>query len=145
MSVLRAAAAIVTLTAAAGAASGASQAPPRSAKDGVYTVAQATRGKALYEEQCASCHGAMTSFTPDLAPLLGDYVFQAAWKNRSLTQLFDRIRDTMPQNKPRTLSPDQTVDLIAYILSANQLPAGEIPLSTDLEALKQIRMDAGLP
>ena len=145
MSVLRTAAVIVTFTAAAGSAAGVPQAPPRSAKDGVYTTAQANRGKAMYAEQCTECHGAMTSVTPDLAPLLGDYVFQAAWKNRSLTQLFDRIRDTMPQNKPRTLLPDQTVDLIAYILSANQLPAGEIPLSTDLEALKQIRMDAGLP
>jgi mono/diheme cytochrome c family protein len=108
-------------------------------------VAQANRGKALYAEQCTECHGAMTSVTPDLAPLLGDYVFQATWRNRSLAQLFDRIRDTMPQNKPRTLSPEQTVDLIAYILSANGLPAGEVPLAHDVEALTQIRMDAGLP
>jgi len=145
MNVLRAAAVIMTLTAAAMAASGAPQAPPRSAKDGVYTAAQANRGKAVYAEQCTECHGAMTSVTPDLAPLLGDYVFQAAWKNRSLAQLFDRIRDTMPQTKPRTLSPEQTADLIAYILSANQLPAGEVPLVHDVETLTQIRMDAGLP
>lgn len=147
MNVYRAAAVIMTLTAAASAvaASAAPQAPPRSAKEGVYTVAQATRGKALYAEQCAECHGAMTSVTPDLAPLLGDYVFQATWRNRSLTQLFDRIRDTMPQNKPRTLSPEQTVDLIAYILSANGLPAGEAPLARDVDTLTQIRMDAGLP
>ena len=139
------AAVIMTLTAAAVAASGATQAPPRSAKDGVYTAAQANRGKAVYDAQCVECHGTMTSVTPDLAPLLGDYVFQAAWKNRSLTQLFNRIRDTMPQNKPRTLSPEQTVDLIAYILSANGLPAGDVPLANDVETLKQIRMDAGLP
>ena len=150
MNVLRIAAAIVTLPVAAVAAAhaAAARAPqdaPRSAKEGVYTAVQATRGKALYDEQCMSCHGAMTSFTPDLAPLLGDYVFQAAWKNRSLAQLFDRIRDTMPQTKPRTLSPDQTVDLIAYILSANGLPAGEAALAHDADTLKQIRMDAGGP
>jgi hypothetical protein len=86
----------------------------------------------------------MTAVTPDLAPLLGDYVCQAAWKNRSLAQLLDRSRDTMPQNKPRTLSPEQTVDLIAYILSANGLPAGEAPLAPDVDTLTQIRMDAGL-
>ena len=145
MNVLRAAAVIMTLTAAATAAAGAMQTAPRSAKEGVYTVAQANRGKALYAQQCTECHGAMTSVTPDLAPLLGDYVFQATWRNRSLAQLFDRIRDTMPQNKPRTLSPEQTVDLIAYILSANGLPAGEVPLAHDVETLTQIRMDAGLP
>jgi mono/diheme cytochrome c family protein len=145
MNLLLAAAVIMTLTAAAEAASGAPQAAPRSAKDGVYTAAQANRGKAMYDEQCTECHGAMTSVTPDLAPLLSDHVFQTTWRNRSLTQLFDRIRDTMPQNKPRTLSPEQTVDLIAYILSANGLPAGEVPLAHDVETLKQIRMDAGLP
>lgn len=145
MNELRAAAVIMTLTAAATAAAGAMQAAPRSAKEGVYTVAQANRGKTLYAEQCAECHGAMTSVTPDLAPLLSDYVFQATWRNRSLTQLFDRIRDTMPQNKPRTLSQEQTIDLIAYILNANGLPAGEVPLAHDVETLTQIRMDAGLP
>ena len=150
MNVLRIASAIVTLSAAAVAAAqaagaGAPQDAPRSAKEGVYTAVQAARGKALYDEQCMSCHGAMTSFTPDLAPLLGDYVFQTTWKNRSLAQLFDRIRDTMPQTKPRTLSPDQTVDLIAYILSANGLPAGEAALAYDADTLKQIRMDAGGP
>ena len=145
MNVLRIAAAIVTLSAAAVAAARAPQDAPRSAKEGVYTAVQATRGKTVYDEQCMACHGAMTSFTPDLAPLLGDYVFQTAWKNRSLAQLFDRIRDTMPQNKPRTLSPDQTVDLIAYILSANGLPAGEAALARDADTLTQIRMDAGGP
>lgn len=144
MNVVRTASVIVTLAAAAVAAVGAPQVAPRSAKDGVYTAAQATRGKTAYDTQCAECHGAMTSFTPDMAPLLGDYVFQATWKNRSLADLFDRIRDTMPQNKPRTLSPEQTVDLIAYILSANGLPAGDVPLAHDVDTLKAIRVDAGL-
>ena len=51
----------------------------------------------------------------------------------------------MPQDKPKTLSPEQTVDLVAYILSGNQLPAGEVALPTDLEVLKEIRVDAGEP
>lgn len=137
--------AIVMLTLTAGAAIETPQAAPRSAKDGVYTAAQADRGKAVYTEQCTECHGTMTSVTPDLAPLLNDHVFQRAWRNRSLSELFDRVRETMPQNRPRTLSPSQMVDLIAYILSANGLAAGDVPLTDDIETLKQIRVDAGLP
>jgi mono/diheme cytochrome c family protein len=121
----------------------AAQVPPRSAKEGVYTTAQADRGKSLYDGTCASCHGSMTAVTPEMAPLLNDSGFQNLWRDRSLAQLFSRIRETMPQDKPNTLLPDETADLVAYILSGNQLPAGTAALPVDLEILKEIRVDAG--
>ena len=129
----------------AAAALRAGQAPPRSAKEGVYTTEQANRGKPVYDGKCASCHGSMSSVTPDMAPLLNDSGFQNLWKDRSLAQLFSRIRETMPQDKPNTLSPEDTADIVAYILNGNQLPAGDMPLPTDLEILKEIRVDAGEP
>ena len=135
--------AAIVLTAAAAVRSG--QTPPRSAKEGVYTTEQANRGKAVYDEKCASCHGNMETVTPEMAALLNDTGFQNLWRDRSLARLFSRIRETMPQDKPRTLSPEQTVDLIGYILSANQLPAGDTALPYDLEILKEIRLDAGEP
>jgi len=123
----------------------AAQAPPRSAKEGVYTTAQADRGKPVYDGKCASCHGSMATVTPDMAPLLNDSGFQNLWRDRSLAQLFSRIRETMPQDKPNTLSPEETADLVAYILNANQLPPGDTALPTDLEILKDIKVDAGEP
>jgi mono/diheme cytochrome c family protein len=93
----------------------------------------------VYDEKCAECHGDMTTVTPAMAALLNDHVFQASWKDRSLAELFEKIRDTMPQDKPGTLSSQQLLDLIAYILSANALPPGDIPLASDVETLKQIR------
>jgi mono/diheme cytochrome c family protein len=123
----------------------AGQAPARSAKEGVYTTEQAGRGKTTYDAKCASCHGSMASVTPDMAPLLNDSGFQNMWRNRSLAQLFERIRETMPQDKPNTLSPEETAALVAYILSGNQLPAGDTALPIDLEILKEIRVDAGEP
>ena len=135
--------AAIVLTAAAAVRSG--QTPPRSAKEGVYTTEQANRGKAVYDEKCASCHGNMETVTPEMAALLNDTGFQNLWRDRSLARLFSRIRETMPQDKPGTLSPDETADIVAYILSANQLPAGDAALPTDLEILKDIRLDAGEP
>ena len=119
--------------------------PPRSAKEGVYSAAQAKQGKGVYDEKCASCHGNMETVTPEMAAMLNDSGFQNLWRDRSLARLFSRIRETMPKDKPRTLSPEQTADLIAYILSANQLPAGDAALPSDLEILKDIRLDAGEP
>ena len=138
-------AARTTLALLAVAAVQAQQVPPRSAKEGVYSAAQANQGKTVYVEQCASCHGTMESVTPDMAPLLNDTGFQNLWRDRSLARLFSRIQETMPQDKPGTLSPEQTADIIAYILSANQLPAGDGALPGDVEVLKDIRLDAGEP
>jgi mono/diheme cytochrome c family protein len=138
-------AAVINIAVAAGAAAAPQQAAPRSVKEGVYTAEQATRGKAVYVDHCAECHGTMTTATPDMAPLLNDYVFQTTWKDRSVGDLFEKIRDTMPPNKRGILSTDQLADLIGYILSANALPAGDTPLPNDIEMLKQVRLDAGLP
>ena len=101
------------------------QVPPRSAKEGVYTAEQAGRGKTAYDEKCASCHGSMASVTPDMAPLLNDGGFQNLWRERSLAQLFDRIRETMPQDKPNTLSPEETAALVAYMHRAALADCGE--------------------
>jgi S-disulfanyl-L-cysteine oxidoreductase SoxD len=121
------------------------QIPPRSAKEGVYTTEQANRGKTVYDGKCASCHGTMAAVTPEMAALLNDSGFQNLWRERSLARLFSRIRETMPQDQPGTLSPEQTADIIAHILQGNQLPAGDVALPTDLEILKDIRLDAGEP
>ena len=117
------------------------QGAARSAKDGVYTADQADQGKTLYADKCASCHGTMKSITPDMAPLLNDYVFRGVWKDRSVGELFERIRDTMPQNAIGSLSGKQLAEITAYVLNANELPSGAAPLAEDVDVLKQIRLD----
>jgi len=111
-------------------------------KNGVYTSEQANRGKSLYEKKCTECHGSMDTPTPAMAPLLNDYGFQVAWKDRTVGQFFTRIRETMPQNEPNTLSPEEVADIIAYVLSANQMPTGAQALPADVELLRQIKLDA---
>ena len=132
MNLLRAAAAVaLALAAATGGAAAAAQ-------DGVYTAEQAARGEALYGEQCASCHGPIRAIVPEVAALLGDHTFRNTWRGRRLAELFEFIRETMPQDAPGTLSPSQTADLVAHILSGNRLAAGETPLADDPERLPHI-------
>ena len=112
-----------------------------SVQSGIYTTEQAGRGQALYEDRCVSCHGELTAFVPEMAALLADHTFKSRWQNRTVGELFELIQVEMPQDAPGTLSPEQTADLVAYILSGNRLPAGEAPLTGDVEQLRRISFD----
>lgn len=129
------------LALAAGAAA-LTQAPAAAGgQEGVYTAAQADRGAALYDEQCAVCHGAIRAIIPEMAALLGDHTFRNTWRGRSLGELFGYIRETMPQDAPGTLTAAQTAEIVAHILRGNRLPAGETPLPEDEAALDAVPFD----
>ena len=105
--------------------------------DGVYTNDQATRGKTQYSQACANCHMDDLSGSGQALPLAGD-AFTETWEGQTVADLFDLIHNTMPQDKPGTLSPDATVDVIAYLLQYNKFPAGSAELNNDPAALKNI-------
>src|SRR5579864_1671309 len=108
----------------------------RTANDGVYTDAQATRGRALYRERCALCHGAALEGAN--APPLSGSVFIAAWGAQPLWELVSKIRSTMPANDPGKLTPSQSADLVAHLLQAGKFPSGRTELGADEAALKAI-------
>lgn len=134
-------AAALALVAGAVAAVPAQEAAAPSVRDGVYTVEQADRGEALYDDRCAVCHGAIRQFVPEMAALLGDHNFRNAWRGRSLGEMFGYIRETMPQDAPGTLTAAQTAEIVAHILRGNRLPAGETALSEDEGTLNGIPFD----
>ena len=138
MPVPLAAGALAAALTVAAVAAPAAQDQPRSVNDGVYTAAQAARGQVLYDDQCASCHGPIRAFVPEMAALLGDHTFRANWRGRPLGELFGLILETMPQDAPGTLSPRQSAEIVAYILSGNRKPAGETPLADDPDQLDGI-------
>ena len=112
-----------------------------SVRDGVYTVEQADRGEAIYDERCTVCHGDIRAIIPDMAALLGDHTFRNFWRGRSLGEMFGYIRETMPQDEPGTLTAAQTAAIMAHILRGNRLPAGETALPEDEEKLNAIPFD----
>ena len=127
-------ASVLTLVAVGGMAARA----PSSRRDGIYTDTQAEQGRAVYDDLCVLCHGPMRAIVPEVAALLADHTFRNRWQGRSLGELFELIRDTMPQDDPGTLSPEQTADLVAYILNGNRQPAGDVTLTADVAQLSLI-------
>jgi len=112
----------------------------RSVKDGVYTKQQADRGKAIFGEQCAKCHG--ESLNGGDGPELMGAAFVGRWSNNSVSALFELIRKTMPTDDPGNLSTRQAADLTALILSANGFPAGDKDLANSAADLADIKFEA---
>ena len=106
--------------------------------DGVYTEAQAKKGEAVYFAHCVDCHG------PDFAgreqaPAVAGLGFMEKWNRATVRQLFDRV-ELMPPTKPKTLPTQDYVDVLAYLLSVNGLPAGTAALPNDRAALARIEI-----
>src|SRR5579863_5150508 len=109
--------------------------------DGVFTGDQAKRGQSLYEKECAACHGTELTGGEEAPPLSGG-AFMSNWSGLTLGELFERIRVSMPEGRPGTLSRQQNADILAYMLAFNQFPVGKTELQKDTELLKQIRFEA---
>ena len=119
-------------------------APTRSVWSGVYSEEQATRGNALYAQHCSSCHGDEL-LGHEIAPALTGGAFAANWDGLTLGDLSERIRLSMPADSPGRLGRQQVADLLAFILSVGQFPAGRAELPREAELLKQITIVARKP
>jgi mono/diheme cytochrome c family protein len=117
---------------------------PKSQWDGVYTEDQAKRGEPLYSQYCASCHGPDLS-GGEMAPGLTGGEFQSNWNDLSLGELFERMRISMPQNSPGSLSRQQNADILAYVLFKGNYPTGQTELPTQTEVLNTIKFVAAKP
>jgi mono/diheme cytochrome c family protein len=114
--------------------------PGRSVLQGVYTEEQRKRGQEVYADACASCHAAALTGA-DVVPALVGPDFLGKWTGATAGELFERIRSTMPQDSPGSLSPQQYADVVALIFNKNKFPAGKIPLPDDDAALRTIRIE----
>ena len=120
------------------------QSSGRTIWDGVFTADQAKRGDVLYQGVCAGCHGAALDGM-DTAPALAGGAFMAQWDGVTLADMADRIRVTMPINRPGTLARQQVVDVLAYILRVNGVPPGDAELPPESAPLREILFKATKP
>src|SRR5688572_26571122 len=94
---------------------------------GVYTTAQAERGRATYATTCLRCHN--PDLSGDRGPALKGERFMTSWGGGSVTRLFEKIRDTMPPFATSTLDDQAKLDVVAFILQTNGFPAADKQLA----------------
>ena len=134
--------ALVGAAVSASSTAGQDTAAKRSIKDGVYTEAQANRGEREYGRTCEHCHGAGLEgdAAKEIPPLVSD-PFMRNWYGKSLKELFDLLSRSMPADNRGSLSARTYTDLIAYLLRANEAPAGSSALPDSPAGLEAISIE----
>ena len=93
-----------------------------------YSSVQASNGDTLYQQNCATCH------LPDLqgsleAPALNDTNFRSNWTNHGVNELLDLLRRTMPPQAPGSLDEAGYLQIVAFLLRANNIRESSIELT----------------
>ena len=111
------------------------------AQSGLSTAEQARRGETAYNKNCATCHGSeLRPGDREVTPLT-DKAFKAGWVGKTVAEKFKATRNTMPPER-NSLGDQVYLDIIAYILQFNKVPAGGQELKPDLSVLQQIVIPA---
>lgn len=109
----------------------AEEAPAVSSTSASFTAEQADRGRNLFRAQCTECH---------YSSEFSDSQFQFKWSRRTAGNLYQLIQTSMPETAPGSLSPEETVDLVSYILRMNGFEPGSTELSADRALLDAIEL-----
>jgi mono/diheme cytochrome c family protein len=119
---------------------GGQQGADRRIWDGVYTVTQAERGRSRFENSCIRCHNTEL-IGSERGPALKGNAFWSKYENDTLGSLYTLIRDTMPRDGGAAVVSDEAkVDILAYILMRNDVPAGSEELKLNMPALESIKI-----
>jgi len=100
----------------------------QAAKVGPYTAEQANAGRTAYMADCMTCH------LPDLkgsneAPPLAGTNFINTWRNKTTSDLFNKISTTMPPGSAGSLGDQTVLGITAFILQSNGAAPGAQPLT----------------
>lgn len=89
-----------------------------------FTTSQQQAGQKLYDQSCAQCHG--SQLEGGAGPPLTGPNFETLSKKvgARVGDIFTFMATNMPLNEPASLSHDQYVNIMAYILSKNGYKSG---------------------
>ena len=110
----------------------AAQAPTKTTNDGVYTAAQAARGKTVFESKCTGCHEP-SRFTGE--------AFYEAWDGKAMKEIWDVASGTMPEDNPGSLKQQEYGDILAYFLALNEFKTGDAELQGNAAAMAAIKIE----
>jgi cytochrome c len=109
--------------------------------EGVFSADQVSRGEVTYGEFCFHCHQWNLAGNGDMIPAIGGPEFIALINGVNLADLFAFITEFMPLDNPRSLRPQQVIDVLTYLLDFSGFPTGDQELSYNHEVLRLIQIE----
>ena len=100
---------------------------------GLFSQAQANRGRDQFRSMCTECH---------TAGEFSDQTFKVKWARRSVGDLYEFIHTSMPDDAPGILTEAQALDLVSYILEMNGFAPGSRQMEADQAALDGVSLSA---
>ncbi len=116
------------------------QAPGRGATppaEALFTSAQAVAGRAAYDRNCASCHGANVDDGNSAPPLRGA-AFLSKYGGKPAADLFTYVSTKMPPGNPGSLGGAEYARIIAYVLQQSGYATGHKEFASDAAALASV-------
>jgi mono/diheme cytochrome c family protein len=98
----------------------------------VFTSEQASAGEQQFQQNCESCH-TVSEHT--------GRAFTDKWAGTTLNELFELISNTMPENEPGRLKPEEYASIVAFFLEETGYPAARRGLPSEVAALTKIRVE----
>jgi alcohol dehydrogenase (cytochrome c) len=114
---------------------------PAFGADPAFTADQVAKGRAQYGAHCASCHGAKLEGEHLSPPLVGAR-FDASFRGKTVGALSFHLRRMPPEpvDNPGGLGDEVYSAVLAHILAANGIEAGEEAMPADLDAVADVRI-----
>ena len=94
-----------------------------------FSDEQADRGRDIFRAACTECH---------YSSEFSDSQFKFKWSRRSAGGLYQLIQTSMPETAPGSLTPEESVDIVSYIMRMNGFEPGSGELSSDRAVLDAI-------
>lgn len=122
--------AVLTLVAALVAGTALSSTPAHDGTAAVgFTASQSTAGEKQYATSCAMCHGERLEGGAGPALTGPNFKTLSSKVKATVGDIFGYMTTNMPMNAPASLSHDQYVDVMAFILSKNGYRPGTSKLT----------------
>ena len=110
--------------------------PQSAPKSGWYTAAQAANGAKAYQKTCASCHGA--KLQGGMGPALVGRQFWLTYAGKKASTLWSAVHTTMPMMAPDSVPARNSINIMAFLLQKNGVPAGTTPLDDTVDLSKAL-------
>jgi S-disulfanyl-L-cysteine oxidoreductase SoxD len=92
-----------------------------------------------FRQRCGACHGDALEGGDEAPPLKGDS-FWSEWDRQTARSLYSRVISTMPPDSPGSLDEKDVIDIVAFVVRQNGVPAGAKPVQSANE-LNSIKLE----